>query len=159
MNWSPRVTVAAVVERQGRFLMVEETSNGRLVLNQPAGHLEDNETLIEAMCRETLEESAWHVRPLAVVGLYLWRHPRKQVTVLRIAFAAEATEHDPDRVLDTGIERALWLSRDDLLAEKPRLRSPLVMRTLDDYLGGDLHPLSLVESKGLESLLDQAKAV
>lgn len=159
MNWSPRVTVAAVVERRGRFLMVEETSNGRLVFNQPAGHLEDNETLIEAVCRETLEESAWHIRPLGVVGLYLWRHPRKQVTVLRIAFAAEAVTHDPDRVLDTGIERALWLSREDLLAREARLRSPLVMRTLDDYLDGHLHPLSLVESNGLDTLLDKAKAV
>lgn len=159
MNWSPRVTVAAVIERQGRFLMVEETSNGRLVLNQPAGHLEDNETLLEAVCRETLEETAWHVRPLGVVGLYLWRHPRKQVTVLRIAFSAEVLDHDPDRILDTGIERALWLGRDDLLAQKARLRSPLVMRTLDDYLAGQSHPLSLVESQGLDSLLNKAEAV
>lgn len=159
MDWTPSVTVAAVVERQGRFLMVEETSNGRLVLNQPAGHLEENETLIEAVCRETLEESAWHIKPLSVVGLYLWRHPRKQVTVLRIAFAAKTVSHDPDRILDTGIERALWLSRKDLLARQQRLRSPLVMRTLDDYLRGESHPLSLVQAGGLETLIEQARAV
>lgn len=159
MNWSPRVTVAAVVERQNRFLMVEETSNGRLVLNQPAGHLEDNESLIEAVSRETLEESAWHIKPTAVVGLYLWRHPRKQVTVLRIAFAAEALSHDPDRILDAGIERALWLSKADIQAQEARLRSPLVMRTLDDYRAGHRHDLSVVADYGLQALLGKAQAV
>lgn len=159
MQWSPRVTVAAVIERQGRFLMVEETSRGRLVINQPAGHLEENETLVEAVCRETLEETAWHIKPLAVIGLYLWRHPVKQVTVLRIAFAAQTLRHDPDRVLDTGIERALWLGRQDLLRQLSRLRSPLVMQTLDDYLAGKRHPLSLVNDCGVEALLDKARAL
>lgn len=159
MQWSPRVTVAAVVERRNRFLMVEETSGGRLVLNQPAGHLEDDESLIEAVFRETLEETAWHVRPDAVIGIYLWRHPIKQLTFLRIAFAATTLQHDPDMILDTGIERALWLSRGDLLAQQQRLRSPLVLRTLDDYLSGRRYPLELVADTQIESLLDRAEAL
>ncbi len=159
MRWYPRVTVAAVVERQGRFLMVEETSNGRLVLNQPAGHLEENESLIEAVARETLEESAWHVRPMAVVGLYLWRHPRKQVTILRVAFAAKPIGHDPDRILDAGIERALWLSSADIEKQSARLRSPLVMRTLGDYQAGNRYPLALVADDELDALLGKAKAI
>ena len=105
--------------------MVEETSGGKLVINQPAGHLEDNESLPEAMIRETLEESAWHVRPIGVVGVYLWRHPVKKVTVLRIAFEAEAVSHDSDRILDTGIERALWLTKEEIYEHQARLRSPL----------------------------------
>lgn len=159
MQWAPRVTVAAVVERNGRFLMVEETSGGRLVINQPAGHLEDQESLIEAAYRETLEETAWHVRPESVIGIYLWRHPIKRLTFLRIAFSAKTLQHDPDRVLDIGIERALWLSRADLLAREKQLRSPLVMRTLDDYLAGTRYPLSVVADTQLETLLDHAEAV
>ena len=159
MQWSPRVTVAAVVERQGRFLMVEETSGGKLVINQPAGHLEDDESLIEAVYRETLEEAAWHVRPEAVIGIYLWRHPTKHLTFLRIAFAASTIQHDPDRILDTGIERALWLRHDEVLAREEQLRSPLVLRTLGDYLAGRRYPLDLVADTQLESLLDRAESV
>jgi len=139
--------------------MVEETSSGRLVFNQPAGHLEDNESLAEAMVRETLEETAWHVRALGVIGVYLWRHPVKQVTVLRIAFEAEALSHDPDRILDAGIERALWLSKDEIFREQARLRSPLVVRTLEDYLKGQRHPLSLLADSEIDSLITRAQSV
>lgn len=159
MHWSPRVTVAAVVQRQGRFLMVEEISSGRLVINQPAGHLEDNESLTEAMVRETLEETAWHVEAVGVIGVYLWRHPVKKVTVLRIAFEARALTHDPDRILDTGIERALWLSKQEIFMEHTRLRSPLVMRTLDDYLKGQRHPISLLADAEIDTLITRAKSV
>lgn len=139
--------------------MVEETSSGRLVINQPAGHLEDNETLLEAMVRETLEETAWHVQALSVIGIYLWRHPRKKITILRIAFAAKALRHDPDRILDVGIERALWLRKDELIKHESRLRSPLVMRALNDYLDGERHSLSLVADNGLDTLLNRATSV
>lgn len=159
MRWSPRVTVAAVVERHGRFLMVEETSGGRLVINQPAGHLEDNESLSEAMVRETLEETAWHVRPVSIVGVYLWRHPVKKVTVLRIAFEATAVSHDTDRILDTGIQRALWLSRNEIARAEPRLRSPLVTRTLEDYCRGERHELSLLDEAGIDTLVTRARSI
>lgn len=159
MSWSPRVTVAAVVERHGRFLMIEETSGGKLVINQPAGHLEDNESLADAMVRETLEESAWHVQPVGVVGIYLWRHPVKKVTVLRVAFAAKALRHDPDRILDTGIERALWLSPEEIRGLQPRLRSPLVLTTLETYLQGERHPLSVIADKELDALISTAQSV
>ena len=110
MSLNPEVTVAAVVEREGRFLMVEELISGRLVLNQPAGHLEDRESLIEAAIRETREETAWRFHPEALVGIYLWRNPDNERTFLRFAFCGTVDQHDSAQPLDTGIQRALWLS-------------------------------------------------
>ena len=144
MVWTPRVTVAAIVENNGRFLLVEELAEGRLVLNQPAGHLEHGESLIDACRRETLEETGWAVEPESVVGLYRRIEPGSGITTLRVCFSARAVEHYPEQPLDTGIERAVWLDRDQLVACVDRHRTELVMRCLDDYLAGASHPLSLL---------------
>ena len=153
MRSNPDVTVAAIVQREGRFLMVEERISGRLVLNQPAGHLEDGESLVEAAIRETREETAWRLHPEALVGVYLWRNPDNGRSFLRFAFCGTVDDHRADQPLDTGIQRALWLSREQLLAQEGRLRSPLVMRCLDDYLLGKRQPLETVASLGLETAI------
>ena len=152
--WQPDVTVATVVVRDGRLLCVEEHSNGSgangrgLVLNQPAGHLEPDEGLAEAALRETLEETAWDVRLTAFVGAYQWKAPETDRHYLRFAFLAEPLRHHPDRALDTGIERALWLTPAELEAERPRHRSPLVWRVVADALGGRRQPLSVLQQVG-----------
>lgn len=143
MVWRPDVTVAAIAERDGRFLMVEERIRGRLVYNQPAGHLESGESLVEAVVREAREETAWEFSPEGLVGLYLWNHV-EGVTTLRACFVGQALEHHPDEALDTGIERAVWLTRDELVERTDRLRTPLVMRCLDDYLSGQRMPLEVL---------------
>lgn len=144
MQWTPYVTVAAVIEREGRFLMVEEEIEGRIVFNQPAGHLEHGETLVDAARREVLEETAWHFRPQAVVGLYLYAPPASERSYLRVCFRGVCEDHEPERGLDKGILRAPWLSREDLLAERERLRTPLVLRCIDDYRAGRTFPLELL---------------
>ena len=112
MVWKPDVTVAAVAERDGRFLFVEERASGRVVLNQPAGHLEDGETFLDAVARETLEETAWGFQPQAIVGVYVWRPEHVNRTFLRVAFCGALLAHDPERELDRGILRTRWLVRD-----------------------------------------------
>jgi len=149
--WAPRVTVAVVVEREGQLLLVEEQINGERVLNQPAGHLEPDESLLQAAVRETLEETGWTVELTALIGAYQWQVPQAPESrtgrhYLRIAFAASPIAHDPARPLDTGIVQALWLSPPALLAEQHRHRSPLVWRIVADYLGGQRAPLSLVRA-------------
>ena len=144
MVWKPDVTVAAVVERDGKFLFVEERAGGRVVLNQPAGHLENAETLLEAVTRETLEETGWSFVPEHLVGLYVWQPEHLARTVLRVAFRGRLDGHDPARPLDHGILRTRWLDRDQLLAAQPKHRSPLVLRCVDDYLAGSRYPLELV---------------
>lgn len=153
MRWNPEVTVAAVVERDGRFLMVEEKIAGRLVFNQPAGHLEDRETLIEAVVRETREETAWRLTPEAVIGTYLWRNPENDRSFLRFAFSGRVDDHHADQPLDTGIVRALWLTHDQLLAQPGRLRTPMVLRCLEDYLKGQRQPLESVAMLELDTAL------
>lgn len=145
MVWKPDVTVAAVAELDGRFLFVEERASGRIVVNQPAGHLESGESFIEAVIRETLEETAWHFEPQAVLGLYVWRPAHLQRTYLRVAFAGALRDHEPARPLDHGILRTRWLDRDQLLASQPKHRSPLVLRCVDDYLAGTRYPLELLK--------------
>lgn len=142
--WKPHVTVAAVVEHKNRFLMVEETADGRRVLNQPAGHLESGESLIEAMVRETREETAWEVEGFALVGIYRWLLPDHSKTFLRVTFAARALSHDPDQALDEGIHCTHWLSCDELAAAAEQLRSPLVLHSATDYLAGRRYPLELL---------------
>ncbi|KLD70871.1 NUDIX hydrolase [Xanthomonas pisi] len=142
-RWHPDVTVATVVVRDGRFLQVEETIAGRLLLNQPAGHLEPNESLLDAAVRETLEETGWDVRLTHFIGTYQWVAPSGQC-FLRFAFVGEAVTHHPERSLDTGVVRALWMTPDALREAADRLRSPLVWEVVADFLAGQRHPLALV---------------
>ncbi len=142
MRWMPHLTVAAIAERDGAFLMVEENIDGRLVINQPAGHLDDAESLLDAVVRETLEETGWHFSPEAVTGIYRWRNADNGETFIRIAFCGQCEAHDPGRPLDKGIERALWMPYAQITAERTALRSPLVLRCLDDHLSGTRFPLS-----------------
>jgi len=151
VSLNPEVTVAAVVERDGRFLIVEERIGGRLVLNQPAGHLEDAETLIEAAVREAREETAWRFNPEAMVGTYLWRNPANGRSYLRFAFCGTVDDHQPRQPLDKGIERAIWLSHEQLRVQPHRLRSPLVLRCVEDYLLGNRQPLESVACLGLDT--------
>ena len=140
----PAVTVAAVVERDGQFLVVEERASGRIVVNQPAGHLENGETLVSAAVRETLEETGWTFAPEALVGIYLWQPAQNQRSFLRVTFCGRAQSHDSDRSLDRGIVGTRWLTRAQLASLGPRLRSPLVLRCIDDYLAGTRYPLELL---------------
>lgn len=151
--WQPDVTVATVVVDRGRLLCVEERVNGGLVLNQPAGHLEPDESLTAAALRETLEETGWQVRLTAFVGAYQWQAPAAPDGsggrhYLRFAFAAEPLAHDPARALDQGIVRALWLTPGELESTRDRHRSPLVWRAASDFLAGRRHPLSLLQQVG-----------
>lgn len=145
-SWQPDVTVACVVVRDGSLLMVEELVQGRLVLNQPAGHLEPNESLSHAALRETLEETGWHVRLTAFIGAYQWKAPAaagggSDRHYLRMAFAAEPLRHEADRPLDEGVVQALWLTPAQLQADITRHRSPLVWRVVEDFLAGRRHSL------------------
>ncbi|MEJ7746193.1 MAG: NUDIX hydrolase [Luteimonas sp.] len=147
--WQPDVTVATVVVRDGRLLCVEERVNGHIVINQPAGHLEPDETLIEAALRETREETGWDVRLTAFVGAYQWKAPGIDGSAgrhyLRFAFAAEPVQHDPARSLDEGIVQAVWMTPDELQNAQSRHRSPLVWQVVADYLAGRRHPLSMLQ--------------
>lgn len=138
------VTVAAIVARDGKFLFVEESVGGRSVLNQPAGHWEAGETLLEAVCRETLEETGWEIEPTALLGVYEFEPPELGYGFLRFAYLARPTRHHPDRPLDSGIARALWLTPDELRREQARHRSPMVLRCVEDALAGQQHPLALI---------------
>ena len=144
MVWKPAVTVAAVVERDGRFLLVEEQSERGLLFNQPAGHLEADESIVAAVVRETLEETAWEFAPEHLVGVYRWGPSGSEVTYVRFAFCGRLGTHHADRALDTGIVRAVWLSPEEIRAGRDRHRSPLVVRCMDDYLAGVRAPLGLL---------------
>lgn len=142
----PRLTVAAVVEQDGKFLFVEERhpKSGALVINQPAGHVEGPESLLLAVVRETFEETGWHISTRFIVGIYQWGLPDENVHYVRIAIAASLDAYDPRAHLDEGIERIIWLSPDELAKEAHRHRSPLVTRCVEDYLKGEHYPLSLI---------------
>jgi ADP-ribose pyrophosphatase YjhB (NUDIX family) len=141
--WTPRVTVAAVIPRENRFLLVQETTAEGIVFNQPAGHLEDGERLVEAAVRETREETGWHFEPAGLVGVYRWRMPDGGRTYLRFCFHGACRDHRPDLPLDGGIRGTRWLSRKEL-ARDGRLRSPLVLACIDDWLVGKSVPLDLL---------------
>ncbi|MBV2235838.1 MAG: NUDIX hydrolase [Sterolibacterium sp.] len=148
--WKPHVTVAAVIEHAGRFLLVEEEvsdQTGRRVVryNQPAGHLDAGESLLHACVRETLEETAWHFQPQALVGIYQWPRPERDLTYLRFAYCGELGEEEIGRKLDQGILRALWLTLDEIQALSAQHRSPLVLQCIRDYLAGHRYPLDLVK--------------
>ncbi|SEI16443.1 NUDIX hydrolase [Pseudomonas asplenii] len=144
MEWQPHITVATVIEDQGRFLFVEELQDGQVVFNQPAGHLDPNESLIEAALRETLEETGWDVELTGVIGIYLYTAPSNGVTYQRVCFAGKPLHQRPDYSLDHGIIGPRWLTRDELLGLRPQWRSELIIRCLDDFLAGPLHSLELI---------------
>jgi 8-oxo-dGTP pyrophosphatase MutT (NUDIX family) len=157
-RWKPNVTVAAVIERDGRFLLVEEHTAHGLKLNTPAGHLDPGESPAEGCAREALEETAHHFTPTALVGLYMARFQRapstgteardseEDVTYLRFAFAGTLGAFEPGRALDEGIVRTLWMTPDELRASVDRHRSPLLLECIEDYLAGQRHPLSLIHT-------------
>jgi 8-oxo-dGTP pyrophosphatase MutT (NUDIX family) len=142
--WKPHATVAAIVERSGKFLMVEEEADGVIVYNQPAGHLDPGENLVTAAVRETREETAWKFDADAMVGIYLWQQPGTGRTFLRFAFCGSVRDHDASQALDEGILRAVWLSREELVAMPGKIRSPMVVDCIDDYLAGKRYPLDML---------------
>ena len=151
MRGNPDITVAAIIERAGRFLVVEERINRRLLLNQPAGHLERGETLLAAVVREAREETAWRFEPEALLGVYRWRNPKSGRSFLRFAFVGAVSEHDAGQRLDRGIVRTHWLSAPELRERAEQLRSPLVLRCIEDYLAGHRQALETVAALDLQS--------
>ncbi|MDM0019818.1 NUDIX hydrolase [Variovorax saccharolyticus] len=145
MRWKPNVTVAAVIERQGRYLLVEEETPDGLLLNTPAGHLDPGESPADGCVRETLEETAHHFTPTALVGIYLARSRQPEdITYLRFAFTGTLGAFEPARALDHGIVRTLWLTVDEIRASTARHRSPLLLQGVEDHLAGKRYPLELV---------------
>ncbi len=144
MQWMPHATVAAIVENNGKFLLVEETTDRGNRFNQPAGHLEDNETLLEAVVRETLEETAYTFNPTALLGIYHWKHEHNDTTYLRFAYIGEVSNHHPELGLDEGIIRTVWMSIDEIREKAMLMRSPQVLTCIEDYLSGRRFPLSVV---------------
>ena len=149
-RWTPHVTVAAIVEHEGRFLLVEEETADGLRLNNPAGHLDPGESPVEGVVREVLEETTRRFCAEALVGVYLARHRRPQehhdVSYLRLAFCGSVADADPLLSLDTGIVRTLWLSADEIRASVDRHRSPLLVAGIDDYLAGRRFPLDMLRT-------------
>lgn len=146
------LTVAALAERDGRFLMVEEWVHDCQVINQPAGHVESGESLLDAVIREAREETRWDFAPETVSGIYLWQSPRNGRHFLRVAFAGRCTHHHEHRRLDQGIVRTLWLSREELVRRQPELRSPMVLRSVDDYLANSRQPCGSLMHLSVENL-------
>jgi len=140
-NWFPHITVATIVEKDGKFLMVEEDLHNKMLLNQPAGHLDEGETLVQAAIRETMEESAWLVKINHLVEFSQWTSPNSGTHFLRACFAGTAIKHNPKQVLDDGIIQALWMTRDEVAQNSLRLRSPLVLHHIDHYIAGKKFPL------------------
>lgn len=147
MRWSPHVTVSTVIEDNNRFLMVEEQVEGQIVWNQPAGHLEADESLIDAARRETLEETGHDVTIDSLLGIYQSKSGAKNDTYLRICFIGTALGFDPELPLDTGIIRACWLTRAEIEEKRAEMRSPTVISVIDDYINGIQYPLSLIHTR------------
>ena len=148
MIWKPNVTVAAVLEQDGKFLLVEETTGQGILFNQPAGHLEPDESLIAAVARETLEESAYEFEPQHLLGIYRWHSKASNTTYLRFAFTVRILAHHPGRKLDKGILRAVWMTPEEIRSSQTRHRSPLILRCVEDYLAGKRCPLDLLVHYG-----------
>lgn len=144
MIWKPNVTVAAVIEQAGQFLLVEEHTAQGIRVNQPAGHLEPGESLLNAVVRETLEESAYHFQPEFLIGIYRWHASESATTYLRFAFGGQILTHEANRPLDEGIIQALWLTPAEIHVSQTRHRSPLILRCVEDYLAGNRYPLELL---------------
>lgn len=148
MVWRPDVTVAAVIERGGHYLMVEERADGRIVFNQPAGHLEEGEALVDAVRREAREETGREFHPEALVGIYRLCQRASRTTFLRVCFTGRCGSEHSGRPLDADIIRSVWMTRDELLTVADRLRSPLVLRCIDDYSAGARFPLAVISDLG-----------
>jgi NADH pyrophosphatase NudC (nudix superfamily) len=146
MVWKPHVTVAAIIEREQRFLLVEEETSHGIAFNQPAGHLEPGESLIDAVIREVSEESAWTFTPEYIASIQLWRKQPDASSFLRICFVGHCSHYQSRQSLDDGIIATHWLTRDEIVAKKSKLRSPLVLTTIDQYLAGEHHSLSLLKT-------------
>jgi NADH pyrophosphatase NudC (nudix superfamily) len=146
MIWKPHVTVAAIIENQQRFLLVEEQVSSGLAFNQPAGHLEEGETLINAVKREVMEETAWQFEPEKIISIQLWRKNLQADSFLRVCFSGKVHSHNATQSLDDGIIQTHWLTRNEVAAKIALLRSPLVLESIDDYIKGHFHPLSLLKS-------------
>lgn len=159
MPRTPDITVAAVAQTAGRFLFVEERINRRLVFNQPAGHVEPGESLLAAVVREVREETAWHFEPQALLGVYLWRRPTARRPTLRFAFIGAVSDHDATQRLDRGIVGTHWLSQEELKEHEGRLRSPLVLRCVEDYLAGTQRALDGVAQLDLHSAAEVTPTV
>lgn len=146
MIWKPNVTVASIVELNGKFLMVEEQSPTGAVLNQPAGHLELNEGLEDAVVRETLEETGYAFTATAIVGSYLWHNEENETTYFRTTYLGTVGAANEAAILDDGIIGALWMTHEEIIANSARLRSPIILQSIDDYLAGKTHPLDVIKS-------------
>ncbi len=146
MRWKPNVTVAAIVECDQKFLLVEENADNHIVFNQPAGHLEKDESLIDAVKREVLEETAWEFIPQAIVGFYMYPDQHSDITYLRLCFSGTCENHHPEQALDDGIIQAVWLNREEIKENEDKMRSPMVTQCIDDYLSGKKYPLDLINS-------------
>ncbi len=146
--WKPHVTVAALMERDGQFLLVEEETAEGIRFNQPAGHLDAGESLVAACTREALEETAHEFVPTELVGIYQWPRPQGDITYLRFAFAGKVGARETARQLDTGILRAVWMTPAEIAACAERHRSPLVLQCVQDYLAGRRFPLDLIRHYG-----------
>ncbi len=144
IQWKPNVTVAAIAHIDGRFLIVEEDTDNRIVFNQPAGHLEKDETLLDAVRREVMEETGWEFQPESVVGIYLYPNSHVDITYLRVCFAGTCLNQNPDQILDDGIIRAVWLKREELQNNKDKLRSSMVLHCIDDFLSGKKYSLDIL---------------
>jgi 8-oxo-dGTP pyrophosphatase MutT (NUDIX family) len=142
--WKASVTVAAVIEAEGRFLLVEEIHDGRRVLNQPAGHLDPGESLIEACVREVMEETAHRFLPEALVGVYRYVYEPKDITFLRFTFSGRSDGAEAGRALDKEIVRTHWLTRAEIAARAAEHRTPLVMQCIEDHLAGRHFPLEVL---------------
>lgn len=147
-DWTPHVTVATVIEDRGRYLLVEERDkfSGELVFNQPAGHLEQDESLTEAALRETLEETGWQVELCGILGVALYTAPGNQVTYVRTTFLATPVQREDGATLDPDIHKTHWLSYEEILANSARMRSPLVISSIELHRQGTCYPLSLIYS-------------
>lgn len=152
MVWSPHVTVASVIEKNGRFLLVQEKDeSGKNVFNQPAGHLEPNETLLECAIRESLEETGWIVEPIAALSVRLYTSAANNITYLRTNVICKAIEQKQNYQLDTAILSTHWLSPMEIKKFSSSLRSPLVLEAVDDYLSGTSYPLSVLQASMLQA--------
>ncbi len=150
MIWTPHATVATILEQNGKYLLVEETVDGKVVLNQPAGHIEKNEPIIDAAIRETLEETGWHVRITHLVGIYTYFAPNG-VTYYRFCFAGEPIQQDLNLSLDQGIIGPVWLDLEEIQGRKDQWRSPLLLRCIEDYAQGKRFPLDILYEHPVEA--------